>query len=206
MPDIMVSIPNSIENAGLPSPELYTFYKQLETRTFWLEGEINEYSSEIARQILIWNTEDKDAGLPREKRKPIRLVLFSPGGDLEVSKMLIDVIHLSETPIQGFALGVCGSGAAFMFLACHERYMTENAYFLFHQGSGSFGGSFQEVVSQIENYQVQIQELTEHVINNTNYTEEEVLENIVGEWYVHSEEALEKGVCHEIIKDLSKLV
>ena len=41
---------------------------------------------------------------------------------------------------------------------------------------------------------------------NTNYTEEEVANNIGGEWYIHAEEALEKGVCDEIIQNLDKIM
>ena len=40
----------------------------------------------------------------------------------------------------------------------------------------------------------------------TLYTEEEIMDNIVTEWYVRKEEALEKGVCHEIINDISVLL
>ena len=40
----------------------------------------------------------------------------------------------------------------------------------------------------------------------TTYTSEEITDNIVTEWYVREEEALEKGVCHEVIEDIEVLL
>ena len=204
MSDLILNIPSNVENLVLPSPELLTYYKELNERVFWLDDEINSYSLEISRQILIWNREDKD--LPIEERKPIRLLFFSPGGDLDMSNSLIDTIKMSLTPVWGINVGMCASGAAFAFLACHKRLMTSRAYFLFHQGSGRFEGTFQEVCAQLEDYQNQVEELMTFMKEHTKYTADEIEEKIVGEWYVHADEALEKGVCDEIIKDVSKLM
>lgn len=204
MTDLTLLLPKHLENMQLPAPELYNYYSDLEERIFWLDDEISTYSLEMAKQILMWNREDKD--IPIEERQPIRLVFFSPGGDLDASNALIDVIKLSKTPIWGFNVGQCASGAAFIYLACHKRFMTKKAYFLFHQGSGSFSGTFQEVCSQLESYQIQIQELTQFMIDHTNYTTEEVEDNIIGEWFVYATEALEKGVCDEIMNDVSNLL
>ena len=77
---------------------------------------------------------------------------------------------------------------------------------LFHQGSGAFQGTFQEVCSQIEDYQTSVGELMDFMVEHTKYTEEEVGEKIIGEWYVRKDEALEKGVCDEIITDITTLL
>ena len=96
---ITLNIPKSISNLQLPDPELATYYKDLDNRILWIDDEINEYSLEYARLILRWNDEDKKK--KPEKRKPIKLLFFSPGGDLDVNNTLIDVISLSKTPIWG---------------------------------------------------------------------------------------------------------
>ena len=44
------------------------------------------------------------------------------------------------------------------------------------------------------------------VIEDTKYSEEEVGEKIVGEWYVRKDEALEKGVCDELVSDISTIL
>ena len=40
----------------------------------------------------------------------------------------------------------------------------------------------------------------------TKYTDEELADNITGEWYVRASEALEKGVCHEVVNDIKTLL
>jgi ATP-dependent protease ClpP protease subunit len=44
--------------------------------------------------------------------------------------------------------------------------------------------------------------LIDFYIQNTKYTEEEIAENIQTDWYIRTEEALEKGIVDEIITDI----
>ena len=173
MEDILLQIPQPIENLALPNPELLTYYKDLGKRIFWLEDEVIE-----------WNREDK--GLEVKDREPIKIFFFSPGGDLDVNYALIDVIRMSKTPIYGINVGRCCSAAAYIYLSCHHRYMMPH--------------------SQIQDYQGQVDELSKFMKERTLYTEEEITDNIVTEWYVRQEEALEKGICHEIVTDISVLL
>ena len=43
-------------------------------------------------------------------------------------------------------------------------------------------------------------------IDNTKYTEEEIIENIQTDWYIRQDEALEKGIVDEIITDIDTLI
>ena len=43
------------------------------------------------------------------------------------------------------------------------------------------------------------------MLEHTTYTEEAVAEKIVGEWYIRKDEALENGVVHDIVTDVSML-
>ena len=58
----------------------------------------------------------------------------------------------------------------------------------------------------MEDYQGQVNELAKFMKDRTLYTEEEITENIVTEWYVRKDEAVEKGICHEIVTDISVLL
>lgn len=199
-----IVVPKFIADQQLPDPQLRNYYVDLEKRTFWIDDEINEYLLELVKYIVAWNREDKK--LAPEKRKPIKLFFFSPGGSLDINYALIDVIKMSKTPVIGINIGMCASAAAYIFLSCHKRYMLPHAYFIYHQGSASLGGTFEQVCSQIEDYQSQVQELADFMMTHTNYTEEEVAEKIVGEWYIRKDEALEKGVVHGIVNDISMLL
>ena len=201
MENIDIILPKEIANMQLPDPELRSYYADLEQRAFWIDGEVTCFLLELVKHIIRWNCED--ASLPVTARKPIRLFFFSPGGSLDVNYSLIDAIKLSKTPVIGINIGQCASAAAYIYLSCHKRYMMPHAYFIFHQGSGTISGTFDQIVSQVEDYQDQVEELSDFMLEHTKYSEEEVSTKIVGEWYVRKEEAIEKGVAHEVISDLS---
>ena len=203
MDNIVVSIPERA-NATIPDPSLLWYYEDLEDRVYQLVGEVDEGLLDFSRHVIRWNREDK--GKPVEERKPIKLFFFSPGGSLDINYSVIDIIRLSKTPIIGINMGVCCSAAAYIYLACHKRYMLPHSYFVFHQGSSQMSGTYGEVVAIMDDYQNQIAELSSFMEERTTYTSEEITDNIVTEWYVREEEALEKGVCHEVIEDIEVLL
>lgn len=198
-----IIIPKAVENCQLPDPELRNFYVDLEHRIFWLDEEVTPYLLELIKYIVRWNAED--SATPIDKRQPIRIYFFSPGGDLDINYALIDTIKMSKTPIIGINIGQCASAAAYIFLSCHKRYMLPHAYFIFHQGSGTISGTFEQICAQMEDYQNQVEELSGFMLEHTTYSEEEVANKIVGEWYVRKDEAIEKGIAHKVINDISIL-
>lgn len=201
---MIIQIPSEIENVQLPTPELLTFYKDKERRCLWIDDEINNLSLEICRLIIQWNREDENQ--PISNRTPIKLFFFSPGGDLDVNYTIIDTIKMSKTPVYGINMGSCCSAAAYIYLACHKRFMLPHSYFLFHQGSSQMSGTYGEIVAAMEAYQSQVNELSSFMKERTNYTLDEITDNIVGEWYVRKDEAIEKGVCHQIVDDMAILL
>ena len=203
MDNIVVSIPERA-NATIPDPSLLWYYEDLEDRVYQLVGEVDEGLLDFSRHVIRWNREDK--GKPVEERKPIKLFFFSPGGSLDINYSVIDIIRLSKTPIIGINMGVCCSAAAYIYLACHKRYMLPHSYFVFHQGSSQMSGTYGEVVAIMADYQNQVAELSSFMEERTTYSSEEITNNIVTEWYVREEEALEKGVCHEVIEDIEVLL
>ena len=201
-----IIIPKAVENCQLPDPELRNYYVDLENRIFWLDEEVTPFLLELVKYIVRWNADDERMQVPVEDRKPIRIYFFSPGGDLDINYALIDTIKMSKTPIIGINIGQCASAAAYIFLSCHKRYMLPHAYFIFHQGSGTISGTFEQICAQMEDYQNQVEELSGFMLEHTDYSEEEVANKIVGEWYVRKDEALEKGICHELINDISVMI
>lgn len=191
-------------NLQLPSPYYVNLYKDFNERILWIDGEITPDSLEFVKYILNYNREDK--GIPTESRKPIKILFNSPGGDLDVHYTLRSIIKLSKTPIIGIAMGPVFSAAATIFLSCHKRYALENSSFLFHKGSGRIGGNFNEMSAFFEDYQKSINKLIDIIIEDTNYTEEEVVKKIQTDWYVYATEALEKNVIHGIVDNIEILL
>ena len=203
MESMNIILPKEVANMQLPDPQLRNFYADLSNRSFWIDDEINEYLLELIKYIVQWNKED--AKISVAERKPIKLFFFSPGGSLDVNYSLIDTIKMSKTPIIGINMGQCASAAAYIYLSCHKRFMLLHFYFIFYQGSGTISGTYEQICAQMLDYQNQVEELSEFMLEHTTYTKEEIANKIDGEWYVRKDEAVEKGIAHEIINDISML-
>lgn len=201
-----IAIPQNAENLQLPDPSLLQFYKNYENRILWIDSEINEYTLEYSKMIMQWNFEDKLNNIPDEERTPIKIIFFSPGGDLEVNNCLVDTILLSKTKVIGINAGLAASSGCFIYLACHERYTFPTAQFLIHQGAGTFSGTYDIVVAAIMNYQRQINELGDFVLSRTNIPEDVFNENFSTDWYLSSSEAIEYGVSHKVIESLDEII
>lgn len=201
-----IAIPQNVENLQLPDPSLIQFYKNYDNRIIWIDDEISVVTLEYAKMIMQWNFEDKLNGIPKEERVPIKIIFFSPGGDLEVNNSIVDTIMLSETPIVGINVGMAASSGCFIYLACHKRYTFPTAEFLIHKGAGEFGGNYNEVVAAIMNYQRQIQELGEFVLSRTKIPEDIFYENFENDWYLSASEAVKYGVADGYIKSLDEII
>lgn len=191
-------------NYQLPDDSLLNFYEGIEKRVFWITDEINIYSLNLIHYILKWNAED--AGIPIEERKPIKLLFFSPGGDLDVYRSIADIISLSKTPIIGINMGVAYSAASMIFLSCKTRYMMSSSSLLFHCGSSTMSGSFGEMVAAMDKYKEDIAELSTIIKENSDYSIDEILTNMTGDWYIDAHEALEHKICTKIVDSIDDII
>lgn len=192
-------------NLQLPDYFLLLHYKDLSNRIFWIDGEIDESYLALVKQIFYWNREDEFLGLKKEDRTPIKILISSPGGDLDVFRSIKDMIEMSETPVYGYAMGPCYSAAAMVFLSCDKRFMSKSSSLLLHKGSGNVAGTYQEIEMSFEEYKKQVKELSELICARSNYSIQEVEEQIVKEWYVSPQQALEKGMCHKILESVKEI-
>ena len=198
--DLLSLLPN-VANLQLADPTLVNFYTDLEHRTYWLNDEINNFTFDLVQYIIRWNRED--AGIPIEDRKPIRIIVDCAGGQLSVSETVSNVIKMSKTPVYGIALGYVASGASVIYLSCHIKFALPNAVFVLHKGSCSgVSGTYDEIVAFARDYEKQMETLIDFYIQNTNYTEQEIVENIQTDWYIRTEEAVQKGLVDEIITNI----
>lgn len=203
--EFTLPIMHDTANLQLADPSLVNFYHDLEHRIYWLNDEINGYTFDLVQYIVRWNREDK--GKPVSKRAPIKIIIDCQGGYLSVSETVANIIKLSKTPIIGIALGQVASGASVIYLACHKKLALPNTVFVLHKGSCSgVSGTYDEIVAFARDYEKQMESLIDFYIENTNYTEAEILENIQTDWYIRTEEAVEKGIVDQVIDDIEMLM
>lgn len=204
MDQLQIAIPKDVENLQLPDPTLITYYKNLENRVLWLDSDVDEYWLEFARKIIEWNREDK--GILCEKRKPIMLMFFTRGGDLDVNNAIVDLIKSSKTPVWGVNIGQADSAGCNIFISCHVRLALPNSTFLIHHGSGEFGGTYEQVLAALMEYQRKIADMEQFLLDNTKIPKNILEENISTEWFLSAQEALKYGVCDKIIDSIDEIL
>ena len=201
---LQVQVPRNLETLMLPDPSLLMFYENYENRVIWLDTEVDENWLEFAKKIISWNAEDK--GKPIEERKPIKLFFLSPGGDLDVNNLFIDIIRLSKTKIIGINVGIALSAGAFIYLACHERLTLPRATFLLHSGSAeNISGTADQIQSYNAQYKKQVKQLKDWLIE-CGLPKKLVDSKMRGEWFFDAKEAVELGVAHKIIDSLDEVI
>lgn len=180
---------------------------------------ILDYSNSLDRQLYIgditegvgiavdtvirfWNKYDEDHNVPITDRKPIRIYIDSPGGSLTDTLTVIDAIKLSKTPVYTICVGCAYSGGFFIFISGHKRYCYPNSTFLYHEGSTANGGDAGKFRNFAEFYDKQLEVLKQITVSNTNIDEELYEKHRRDDWWMLASEALDLGVCDEILKEL----
>lgn len=204
MNEIAVMLPQNIENLQLPAPELVTYYKNDNNRTFWIEDEIGDGLFEYSKQILRFNQEDKD--IPVEERKPIKFFIDSPGGDLETMLAFIGLVGISKTPIWMINAGIAYSAAGLILMSGHKRFALPNSQCLIHTGSGQLGGTFDQTTEQMKNYKQMVEKMKNFIISHTNIDQKLFNKNKSKDWFITTEEQLELGIVDKIVDDLDEIL
>ena len=166
-------------------------------------GEIDETTGDsVNSYIQFFNKQDEEDGLSIEERKPIKLFIDSPGGDLMATFTMIDAVNLSKTPIWTINVGCAYSGGFFTFISGHKRIAYPHSSFLFHEGSAATHGDAGKFRNFADFYNRQLQHLKKIVLENTKFDEAWYKEHINDDVWMLAEEALENGVCDVITKSL----
>lgn len=201
---MQVLIPNNLENLQLPSPELLTYYRNLEERVIWIDYGVDESILEVSKLIMYFNKEDKD--IPVEQRKPIKLLLYSYGGDGQACFSLLDIISLSKTPVWCVNMGVAMSAGLLILLAGHKRFCLKNSTALAHSGSGGTSGSYESTEAQMKDYKHFVQTMRDYIIERTNIDQKLMNKKKSQEWYIYASEQVRLGVVDKIIDDIDEIM
>jgi ATP-dependent Clp protease protease subunit len=200
---MLVAIPEPVENLQLPNPDLLTYYKDEQDRVLWIEGEIGDGLFELSKMILRYNMEDKN--IPVEERKPIKIFINSPGGDLDSTLAFIGLMNISKTPIWTIDACWAYSAAGLILMAGHKRYALPNTECLIHSGSGQLGGSFEQTTEQMKNYKYLVDKMRDFILSKTKIDQKLFKKMSTKDWYIYTDEMLSLGIVDEIVEDLDIL-
>lgn len=188
---------------GLPDPSLLMFYKNLANREIWLDDSITGDTLEISKLILYFNKQDE--GIPVEDRKPIKIFIYSYGGEVSACFNVIDTIGMSKTPIYTYNMGVAMSAAFLILIAGHKRFATERAVGLIHSGSGGTQGTYEQTEAQMKDYKHAVSVMREFILERTNIDQKLLTKNKSTEWYLYKDDLINYGIVDKIIESADEL-
>ena len=177
-----------------PDPDLLMFFKQLETRDLWLDTEVNwDSCAFIVEYIQYLNERESD------DMTPIKLHIFSNGGELPTMFAVYDTIKKSKIPVHTINEGACHSAAFIIYLAGSIRTMNPDGVFIAHEGSGGALGTYRESKSAMQQYEIEVDRMAHIISENTKLTVEEINHNYDqnSDWYIRAEDAKKYGIVTE---------
>ena len=204
MQELQIELPEHLEDIKLPSPELLSYWRLAENRIFYIDYEIDESVLEIQRNILLINMSDKD--IKPEDRKPIKILIDSPGGLLSETMSLASTIMMSKTPVITINIAEAHSGGCLLLLAGHKRYTFPYAKAMIHTGSGTVSGSFEQTEQSQKIYKKQVDEMGTYILERSKMDEKVYKRNKSKDWYMDADEQVQNGIVHGIITDIDEII
>jgi len=176
-----------------------TFEEFLNDRVIILNNDITQdVVEQVVLQIMKFNKQDKD--LPVEKRKIIKLVVNSCGGEVANGYSIIDIVKASKTPIHAILLGYAYSMASLIYISAHKKYALKNSTIMLHDGNvgaSSSGSKFKDIAKFFDKMDERIKQF---VLDNTKMTSEYYDSKYEKEFYFYAdEEGKELGIVDFII-------
>lgn len=185
------------EEAKAPGPDVSE--KFLKTRTILLSGEVNKPLAErIVRQLLLLEAESAD---------PIKVMIDSPGGDVNAGFAIFDMIRFVNAPVYTIGMGLVASAGALILLASpQERRMgLPNSQYLIHQPLSGMRGVATEIeihAREMEKMRVKLNQL---IADETGKPLAQVEKDTDRDYWLDAKEAVTYGLLSRVVSQRSDL-
>lgn len=192
-PENQTDVANALEN--------FDYYE----RKIYITAEIlQEDAANIHQLISFYNRMDNLESVPIEKRRPIKIYIDSPGGELDAGFSIISSIKTSKTPVYTYNIGRAWSCAFFILITGHKRFGVPYSSYLFHEGACGNIQDAHKYIAHTNFYIHQLKMLKNIVLENTEINEEEYDSHIKDDWWLSVDEAYLYNVIDEIINDITQ--
>lgn len=159
----------------------------------------------IILDIIEFNREDE--GIPVEKRKPIKLYINSPGGEVDEGFPLISTIELSKTPVFTINIGSWSSMSFLIGITGHKRLALSYTKFLLHDGSTVSYGTTSKALDKAKfDDRFEQEVIKRHVLKHSNMTSAEYDSLLRVEYYMLPQDALKHQFIDRIITDIEDII
>ncbi|MBQ3413271.1 ATP-dependent Clp protease proteolytic subunit [Candidatus Saccharibacteria bacterium] len=161
----------------------------------------------IVDSILAYNRKDAEDGIAPQDRKPIRLYINSPGGDVTEGFAVIGAIELSQTPVYTINIGQWSSMAFLIGITGHKRLSLPNMTFLMHDGKTFTYDSGKKAQDRMDFEKRFEQEVVRaHVLKYSKMKQLDYDALVRVEYYMLPNDAMERGFIDEIVTDINAIL
>ena len=183
----------------------YAYRKDYLERVIYINFDLSvETITDYSRLILDYNRQDK--GIRKEMRKPIKVYIFSYGGDVDAALHFVDICMLSKTPVYTYNMGVAMSGGLYILLAGEKRFALKNSTALLHQGSAQTSGDAEKVKAFTKQYSKLLKMMFDYTTERTKISKETLNKKKSSEWYMLADEQLQLGIVDKIVDDIDEVL
>jgi ATP-dependent Clp protease protease subunit len=172
----------------------------LETRTVLVCGPVSDdMARDVMAQLLVLDAQDA--------KKPIRVVINSPGGAVDAGYAIYDVMRFVKAPVYSICAGLAASAATVILLGAPKgnRFSLPNTRFLIHQPSTGIQGQASDVVIGAQEILKLRQKVNELLARETGKPIEKIADDTRRDYWLSAEEAREYGLISTIIANASDL-
>ncbi|MBR2840056.1 ATP-dependent Clp protease proteolytic subunit [Candidatus Saccharibacteria bacterium] len=196
----------------------YTRLRERDDRRLYLYGYISDVDcddkmlyydasmmAKLTEYIMEYNR--LDDGIAPEKRKPIRLYIHSPGGDVTEGFALIGAMKTSKTPVYTINVGECCSMAFLIGITGTKRFSLPSATFMMHEPSGLTIGKFSDMADKVifnKKYACKI--IKKHILKHSKMSPAKYGSVSKKDFYMLAEEALKYGFIDRITSNISAIL
>jgi ATP-dependent Clp protease protease subunit len=159
--------------------------------------------------VLMGRVEDASVGyaekdlkaFDKKAKKPIYLVINSPGGDMTSGFHLTRVMQELRSPLVCVVDEKAYSMAAIIAAYCPKLYVQENAMIMFHDATYSFKGKIKDMEQVLTIIKKELTMCFRNVAKRLGLTYEEYMAKIEGdkEWWMASDEAVSSGFASALV-------
>lgn len=188
---------NITENKLLPASPLVTLNKTIlkvalnKDRVIYLNEAVSfESSQNIANSIK---------RLQASSKEPIWLLIDSPGGSVLDGTTVISEMEASKAPVFTVCTRLCASMAAMIHSYGAKRYNLDRAILMYHPMSAGTQGQVPNMLSQLNSMARFGDKIVANVVNRSKVTKEQYEKLIAYEFWIDSEDALDKGLIDGIV-------
>jgi ATP-dependent Clp protease protease subunit len=190
----------SDDDEAPPSVPLgFLTHKLFDARTILICGEIN---SDIAQAVIA-----QALGLSAVSDDEITVYVHSPGGHVESSDTIHDVLAFIRPRVRMIGTGWVASGGVHVFLAAEreDRYCLPNTRFMIHQPIGGAGGRATDIEIEAAEILKARARLNRIIAERTGQSLKKVEKDTERNFWMSAPEAKEYGIVGKIISSADEL-